>query len=83
MVHSSLCHGDLERVHACIAEVLQHGLLADVAEMCGVMPRCRIPDTYIAAPWAIATWRALPERGRRSSVLSCRMRAERLRHGWH
>ena len=82
VVHSSLCHGDMERVHAHSAEVLEHGLHAGVAEMCGAMPRCKKTRRRTSA-WSCKClgyrhccavsdgdmWRALPERGHRSSVL--------------
>ena len=43
-VHPSLRFGDLERVRACSVEVLQHGLYAGAAKVCGAMRKCKGSD---------------------------------------
>ena len=93
VVHSSLCQRDLERVHAHSAEVLQITAHMRVLRKCAGRCRQQTPNSawsckclgyrHCCVVSDCDMWRALPERGRRSSVLSCRMRAERLRYGWH
>ena len=55
VVHPSLCHGDQEHVHVDGVEVLQHGLYACVAEMCGTMSWSRGPHHRRRTPHGVAS----------------------------